>query len=459
METDSCVHSFSSKSLMALPLSYCFPNSYFKKKKRQTHSLGRRQGKKKTHIFITVLYFPFYFIFRLLYVLFLCGMPTDVAGAEVEDDQALPLPGSESIALLTRRLNCIGELTRKLRLRQDEEMSRFQNIIDALNKEEARIWRQFHVVDMRCMEIMASFGLAAESLNAALLWDEMYHLSLTEVELQIVEAKAEENIHSLRARMAYRCLGDTDNVITSFNKRFVFARYHISRAAAPSGLCHRSAGGAPPALLTNDFIKSDSTCNVDSTNDTDFLETKTDSTHVSSSELKELVTAIKSSKGALQRVRDVLCRFASVSPPLALQRNKCGETPLHIACGLYKPSLDVIGELLHAGADVSVKDAAGFTPFHVACLQTQEDNSLLMQLLLESGCDVNVRTAEGETAAHLCAVDDKYFHSLQFLYHVGADFSAGAFFWGVWCTPIDVARANGEKASRIFNLLNADAVV
>ncbi|RNF11862.1 hypothetical protein TraAM80_00698 [Trypanosoma rangeli] len=362
-------------------------------------------------------------------------MPTDVAGAEVEDDQSLSLPGSESITLLTRRLNCIGELTHKLRLCQDEEMSRFQNVIDALNKEEARIWRQFHVVDVRHMELMASFGLPAESLNTALLWDEMYHLSLTEVELQIMETKAEENIHSLRARMAYRCLGGSDNVITSFNEKLVFARYHISRAAAPSGLCHHPEGGAPPALLTNAFIKSDSACNMDSTNDTAFLETETDSTHVSSLELKELVTAINSSKGASRKVRDVLYRFASVSPPLVLQRDKCGETPLHIACGLCKPSLDVIGELLHAGANASVKDAAGFTPFHLACLHTRDDNSLLIQLLLESGCDVNVRTTEGETAAHLCAVDDKYFHSLQFLYHVGADFSAGAFFEACGALP------------------------
>ncbi|RNF23042.1 AO13 ankyrin [Trypanosoma conorhini] len=385
-------------------------------------------------------------------------MPTDVAGPEIEDDQVLLLPGSESIALLTRRLNRIEELMQKLRLRQDGEMSRFQNILDALNREEARIWRQFHLVYMRCVELMASLRLAAESLNAESLWDEMYHLSLTEVGLQLVEAKAEENIHSLRSRMAHQCTRGTDNVIISFNKKFVFARYHISRAAAPSGLCHRPGDDAHPALLTNAFIESDSPCNVSRRSDTAPLETEADKTQVPSLELTELVTAIKSPKGASWKVRDVLHRFTSVSPPLVLQRGKCGETPLHVACCLRQPSLDVIRDLLQAGADVNAKDAAGITPFHAACLHTQEENRLLLQLLLDSGCDVNVRTAEGETAAHLCAADDKYLHSLQFLYNVGGDFSTGAFVRGVWCTPIDVARANGEKASCIFNFLNADVV-
>ncbi|EAN87897.1 hypothetical protein C3747_73g193 [Trypanosoma cruzi] len=382
-------------------------------------------------------------------------MPTDAAWPEMEDDWILSLPGSESVAILTRCLDRTEESIQRLRLRQGEEMSSFQNTLDALNGEETRIWSQFHVLEMRWEELTALLWLPPGSLNAESLWDEMHQLSLTEVGLQVVEAQTEENIHSLRARMAHQCHGTNPDGILLFNERLVFSRYHMSRAMAPTCLCHCAGYEGHPAVLANTFMNLDPLLDVDVAGDTAPLEAGTEGPHVSSLQLKEFLEAITSPTDEFYGVRDTLGRFASVSPPLVLQRDEDGNTPLHIVCRLFNPSLVVMRELLQAGADVNVKNSAGLTPFHMACVNKSEKNRLLMELLLDSGCDVNVRTAEGETAAHMCAADDMYFRSIEFLYHVGGDFSAKAFVGGAWCTPIDVARANGVRASCIFNQLNA----
>ncbi|RNF22288.1 hypothetical protein TcG_02429 [Trypanosoma cruzi] len=382
-------------------------------------------------------------------------MPTDAAWPEMEDDWFLSLPGSESVAILTRCLDRTEESIQRLRLRQGEEMSSFQNTLDALNGEETRIWSQFHVLEMRWEELTALLWLPPGSLNAESLWDEMHQLSLTEVGLQVVEAQTEENIHSLRARMAHQCHGTNPDGILLFNERLVFSRYHMSRAMAPTCLCHCAGYEGHPAVLANTFMNLDPLLDVDVVGDTAPLEAGTEGPHVSSLELKEFLEAITNLTDEFYGVRDTLGRFTSVSPSLVLQRDEDGNTPLHIVCRLFNPSLVVMRELLQAGADVNAKNSAGLTPFHMACVNKGEKNRLLMELLLDSGCDVNVRTAEGETAAHMCAADDMYFRSIEFLYHVGGDFSAKAFVGGTWCTPIDVARANGVRASRIFNQLNA----
>ncbi|EKF27788.1 hypothetical protein MOQ_008477 [Trypanosoma cruzi marinkellei] len=382
-------------------------------------------------------------------------MPTDVAWSDMEDNWGLSLPGSESLAILTRSLDRTEESMQRLRLRQSEEMTSFQNHMDTLNSEETRIWRQFHVLEMRWEELTALLLLPPGSMNAESLWDEMHQLALTEVGLQVMEAQTEENIHSLRARMAHQCHGTNYDGFLLFNERFVFSRYHMSRAMAPSCLRHCAGYEGHPAVLVNTFMNLDPLLDFDVAGDTIPLEAGTEGPHVSSLELKEFVKAIINSTDEFYEVSDTLGRFVSLSPTLVLQKDEDGNTPLHILCRLFNPSLVVMRELLHAGADVNAKNLAGLTPFHMACLNESEKNTLLLELLLESGCDANVRTAEGETAAHMCAADDMYFRSIEFLYHVGGDFSAKAFVGGAWSTPIDVARANGVRASRISNLLNA----
>lgn len=132
-------------------------------------------------------------------------------------------------------------------------------------------------------------------------------------------------------------------------------------------------------------------------------------------------------------------------------------SPLHIACMNPTPSLDAIHALLLAGANTSLKNSAGLTPFHLACLNyrgdtLENDHKLKRFLVFKGAQNPNQRTSRGETAAHLCAEDDKHFDSLVFLVGAGVDAAAPAMYSSVngsrQLTALDVAQAGGSKSAK-----------
>ena len=139
-------------------------------------------------------------------------------------------------------------------------------------------------------------------------------------------------------------------------------------------------------------------------------------------------------------------------------------TPLHLACMNPAPSLDAVHALLLAGANASLKNAAGLTPFHVACLNfkgdpSSEDHKLKRFLIFKGAQNPNQRTSRGETSAHLCAEDDRHFDSLVFLIGAGVDAAAPALLTGADgstrpMTAIDVAQAGGGRALKNAEFLS-----
>jgi len=75
-----------------------------------------------------------------------------------------------------------------------------------------------------------------------------------------------------------------------------------------------------------------------------------------------------------------------------------GTTPLHSACTGRYHGLDLLTQLVIAGADVHAKDADGSTPLHYACMQGYPD---VITYLLDCGSDVNAKDIDGHTPLHI----------------------------------------------------------
>lgn len=76
----------------------------------------------------------------------------------------------------------------------------------------------------------------------------------------------------------------------------------------------------------------------------------------------------------------------------ALSHNRNGNTALHAA--LAGRQEEVTKLLIERGADVTVADAAGYTPLHLAA---HEGNVVLVRMLLDAGADPHVQTTAGKT--------------------------------------------------------------
>lgn len=76
----------------------------------------------------------------------------------------------------------------------------------------------------------------------------------------------------------------------------------------------------------------------------------------------------------------------------ALSHNRNGNTALHAALAGRQEETTTL--LIARGADVTVADAAGYTPLHLAA---HEGNVALVQMLLAAGADPHARTADGKT--------------------------------------------------------------
>jgi ankyrin repeat protein len=72
-------------------------------------------------------------------------------------------------------------------------------------------------------------------------------------------------------------------------------------------------------------------------------------------------------------------------PHLINQKNKNGNSILHIAC--WKGNTDMVLMLLMRGADINATDSKGYTPLLVAIEFNHDD---LATLLLQRGADINI---------------------------------------------------------------------
>uniref|UniRef100_A0A8C9WAC4 Ankyrin 2 n=1 Tax=Scleropages formosus TaxID=113540 RepID=A0A8C9WAC4_SCLFO len=79
-----------------------------------------------------------------------------------------------------------------------------------------------------------------------------------------------------------------------------------------------------------------------------------------------------------------------------------GYTPLHIAA--RKNQTELVGALLHCGADAHALTKQGVSPLHLA---SQEGHVAMVTLLLREGAHVNAPTKSGLTPLHLAAQEDQ----------------------------------------------------
>ncbi len=84
----------------------------------------------------------------------------------------------------------------------------------------------------------------------------------------------------------------------------------------------------------------------------------------------------------------------------AASKNPMRVCPLHSALAQHRPEVSlVLTEMLVAhGADVNVRQAAGWTPLHQAAMHGQLK---LARLLLDQGADVNAKAENGKTPLEL----------------------------------------------------------
>jgi ankyrin repeat protein len=91
-----------------------------------------------------------------------------------------------------------------------------------------------------------------------------------------------------------------------------------------------------------------------------------------------------------------------------------GRTPLHLASDGYTPMVDL---LLTKGASVLSKDKNGRTPLHYAVVEANNETALL---LLSKGAKVDARDKKGWTPLYLASVNDQP-RMVELLVNKGAD--------------------------------------
>ena len=76
-------------------------------------------------------------------------------------------------------------------------------------------------------------------------------------------------------------------------------------------------------------------------------------------------------------------------------REKKDKTPLHVAVAHGRE--DIVGLLIHYGADITAKSDGGWTVLHNAC---QQGSVKILRILLDAGAEINAQLLNGRTPLH-----------------------------------------------------------
>ena len=118
----------------------------------------------------------------------------------------------------------------------------------------------------------------------------------------------------------------------------------------------------------------------------------------------------RSSRRASQKLNMSLSEAAEVTKPIGkenegpqpkankVKTNKYGESPLHVA--VKKGDYEKAKTLIEDGAEVNLKDHAGWTPLHEAAAHYNTHVTDIMKLLVDNGADVNAKANNGATPLH-----------------------------------------------------------
>ncbi|ORC93184.1 uncharacterized protein TM35_000025100 [Trypanosoma theileri] len=109
--------------------------------------------------------------------------------------------GGKSLALLSTKLAKLKQSISDRQKCYEEEEFQFQQIKEKLCQEKEHITRQLAIVNQRCAEITDSITHTLKSSDIALLQEELQRLSNTELGLQVLKLRVEEEICSLRERI------------------------------------------------------------------------------------------------------------------------------------------------------------------------------------------------------------------------------------------------------------------
>ena len=98
--------------------------------------------------------------------------------------------------------------------------------------------------------------------------------------------------------------------------------------------------------------------------------------------------------------------------------NKYGESLLHVA--IKREDFEKAKSLISEGVDVNMKDNAGWTPLHEACMRYGSQTKDILELLISHGADINAKSITGSTPLHEAVV---YLSQdcIQYLLENGAD--------------------------------------
>ncbi|KAG8347834.1 putative Ankyrin repeats (many copies) Ankyrin repeat Ankyrin repeats (3 copies) [Trypanosoma vivax] len=340
--------------------------------------------------------------------------------------------GSEAITLLSKRLARIENSVEELRCAEEKEKAELEQLIGVLNTEEVSVKDRLNDLESKKAALTDVIARAKIRLRRNQLTSEFQLLSWAELGLELLDLHTREEIKATNEKFV------SENRRANSVESVSVDEFPVDMCCLANPYCNcRGESGSEPA------VECEALCGALWVGRGAVLP-----------DTQRLVKLLREECCDSGRVGSFL---GSLDPSTLFSvlnsTDEDGNTSLHVACSMGGDAVAVAKLLLAAGANPSARNSAGRTPFHVACLNACDRRWRLKRLLLKNGCGVNERTDEGETAMHLCATDDLYIDTLRFLYSAGADLSAGAFFQGTWCTPIAVARAVGQKATRAHNFL------
>lgn len=135
----------------------------------------------------------------------------------------------------------------------------------------------------------------------------------------------------------------------------------------------------------------------------------------------------------------LLTSLLAQTPHLINQRDKKGNTPLHVAT--LSSSLDCLRFLLSSGADPNTLNRYSLSPLSLAV--TRGNEAATQILSSHPTVDLSLRDARGRTALHIAALNVDDLSCLRRLGEAGADLEAKD---REGRTPIDLARGVGGDA-------------